>query len=101
MGPCQVIEVLTSGGRRMGVEDLKSQVLCQRVLFKTNSFPDPDNWNSDFCSLSPELIEFLAQQGVRLVGIDTPSIDPETSCQLEAHHMIFAKDMALLEGLFF
>ena len=100
MGPCQVMEIEGASGRRIVVEDLKGrEVFCQRILFKTRSFPNPDHWSGEFSSLSPELIEFLADKGVVLVGIDTPSVDPETSSQLEAHQMIFTRDMAILEGL--
>ena len=100
VGPCQVIEVSTVLGQRVRVEDMGgTKVGHQRVLFKTRSFPDPNNWNSDFCSLSPELVEFLAAAGVLLVGIDTPSVDPESSQYLEAHKMIYSKNMAILEGI--
>lgn len=70
-----------------------------RVLFDTGSFPDPERWNSDFNSLSPELLEWLYPQGVRLVGIDTPSVDPEDSRDLESHQVLFKHDFAVLEGL--
>jgi arylformamidase len=36
---------------------------------------------------------------VILVGIDTPSVDPFDSKELEAHQMLAAHDMANLEGL--
>jgi arylformamidase len=71
----------------------------QRILFKTLSFPDPHRWNSDFVSLSPDLIYELSDRGVRLVGIDTPSVDPESSKALESHQALFETKMAVLEGL--
>lgn len=70
-----------------------------RILVRTNSFPDPENWNSDFCSLSPELIAEWAKAGVKLIGIDTPSIDPEDSKALPAHQAVARHDLAILEGL--
>jgi arylformamidase len=69
------------------------------VLFKTGSFPDPNQWNGDFNALSPELIEHLADQGVVTVGIDTPSVDPADSKALESHQALFRRDVAVLEGL--
>jgi len=74
-------------------------ILAPRVLFKTGSFPDPDRWNGDFNSLSPELIDWLASRDVLLVGIDTPSVDPADSQGLESHHRIFEHDLAILEGI--
>jgi arylformamidase len=49
---------------------------AKRILFKTGSFPNPDNFNKDFSAFSPEALEALALAGVILVGIDTPSVDP-------------------------
>jgi arylformamidase len=69
------------------------------VLFRTGSYPDPNHFNEDFCSLSPALIELLAGEGVRMVGIDTPSIDPCSSKDLPSHAMVAAHDMAILEGV--
>jgi arylformamidase len=70
-----------------------------RILVRTDSFPDPDNWNSDFCSFDPGLIKEWAEAGVKLIGIDTPSIDPEDSKALEAHNVVARYDLAILEGL--
>ncbi len=50
-------------------------------------------------ALHPSLIEHLAGRGVRLVGVDTPSVDPFDSRDLPAHHAILRYDLAVLEGL--
>jgi arylformamidase len=68
-------------------------------LLATGSFPNPEKWNSDFAALSPELVTYLHKQGVRLVGIDTPSIDPENSKALESHQAVADCDLAILEGI--
>ncbi len=100
-GPCQVIEVHLDANQRILPEHIKSKTLeTERILFKTNSFPDPNTWRDDFNSLSPELIEFLTQRGVRLVGIDTPSVDPANAKDLLSHKAIYEHDMAILEGIF-
>jgi arylformamidase len=100
LGRCQVISVSLPRGERILPKHLAGKkIQAPRVLFKTGSFPDPDRWNSDFNSLSPELIQMLAAQGVKLVGIDTPSVDPETSKALESHNAIFHLDLAILEGV--
>lgn len=105
LGPCQVIEVNVKLGERISVADLnekkvnKKNIVAPRVLFKTNSFLDFNKWCSDYNSLSPELIHYLKQHNVCLVGIDTPSIDPDDSKNLESHNAIYKNDMAILEGL--
>jgi arylformamidase len=100
IGLCQVIQVDIPKGKRIQVSDLKNKkIMAPRVLFCTNSFPDPNHWNSDFCSLSPDLIKYLHSKKVKLVGIDTPSVDPEDSKALESHQALFETEMAVLEGI--
>ncbi len=100
MGLTQVIRVEGLKSReRVLPKHVTSKVQAPRVLFDTCSFPDPEKWNSDFCALSPELLHWLADQKVHLVGIDTPSVDPEDSKALESHQILYARDFAVLEGL--
>ncbi|MBX3019188.1 MAG: cyclase family protein [Bdellovibrionaceae bacterium] len=99
LGTCQVVHVKTGQGR-IQLQDVAGLVVkAPRVLFRTDSFPDPDHWNSDFRSFSPEVLTFLADHDVKLVGIDTPSVDPEDSKALESHQILHARGMAVLEGL--
>lgn len=100
LGPCEVIEVKLPRGERVTPAHLGNRKLqAPRILFKTNSFPNPDQWNSDFNSLSPELIELCADQGAVLVGIDTPSVDPQDSKALESHQALHRRKLAVLEGI--
>lgn len=99
LGACQVIQVDVKQGERVSPKMVKTEICAERVLFHTGTFPDPQKWNSDFAALTPELIVFLAGQGVRLVGIDTPSIDLENSKELPTHQAIYQNDMAILEGI--
>jgi arylformamidase len=99
-GRAQVIRVDIKRGERIRIAHLKARpILAPRVLFWTGTYPDPRQWNSDFASLSPELIEHLDGLGVRLVGIDTPSVDPETSKELESHQALYKTRMSVLEGI--
>ena len=97
-GPCQVVSVSISRGKSVIPSQLP-EIRAPRVLFKTGSFPNPKNWNNDFCSLCPDLIDFLARKNVLLVGIDTPSIDPFESKTLETHRRVKEHNMAVLEGV--
>lgn len=99
LGKTQVITVPTVYGHRIKPNDFNALIQAPRVLFKTNSFPDPDHWNSDFMALSIELIQFLKKAGTLLVGIDTPSVDLSQDKVLEVHNEIFKSDFAILEGL--
>jgi arylformamidase len=68
-----------------------------RVLVRTRR-KATQAWDS-FSAFSAETIELLAQRGVLLVGIDTPSVDPATSADLPSHHALLAHDMRALENL--
>jgi arylformamidase len=98
-GRCQVVHVDVARGARILPAHVTVPVTAPRVLFRTGTFPDPDRFDTDFASLSPELIDLLAAQGVVLVGIDTPSVDPFDSKALESHHALARHDLSVLEGL--
>jgi arylformamidase len=98
-GPCQVISVDVGRGERIFPAQVGVEIEAPRVLFHTGTFPDPDHFNEDFAALSPELVAFLHERGVELVGIDTPSIDPCDSKNLESHGAVADRDMAILEGI--
>lgn len=100
MGPCQVISLDLPRSKRIEPRHLKDiKITSPRVLFKTNSFPDPNHWNGDFNSLSPQIIDDMASHDICLVGIDTPSIDPAEDKELPAHQAVFKNKMAILEGV--
>jgi arylformamidase len=99
LGPCEVLRVDVPRGGRITPAMLPHAPRAPRVLLHTGTFPDPDAWNPDFAALSPALVHHLAGCGVRLVGIDTPSIDLQDDAALLSHQAVAAHDMAVLEGL--
>lgn len=99
LGMCQVIHTPVARGRRVALSDVRSPIFAPRVLFRTDTYPDPRNLNQDFAALEPALIEHLAKREVKLVGLDTPSIDLFDSKDLPAHHMCLRYDLAILEVL--
>jgi arylformamidase len=70
-----------------------------RILLRTYERAPLDAWDEAFCAVAPETIDLLASRGVKLIGIDTPSLDPQNSKTMDAHHRIRAHGMAILEGL--
>ena len=100
-GPCQVIETLATEQNEILIPSRIANIPLQapRILFKTNSFNDRTHWHDNFTALSPELIDYLAEHQVQLVGIDTPSVDPAQAKILASHQAIYKNDMAILEGL--
>ena len=100
MGLVQVMRVMGLSSReRVKIADLPGKIKAPRVLIDTGSFLLPDKWSADFNSFSPELLEHLGTKKVCLVGIDTPSIDPADSRDLESHQILKKYNMSVLEGL--
>jgi arylformamidase len=105
IGPCHVVRARVErrpGGTRVAVADLDtppSAIHHPRVLIYTGTFPDFTAWNSDFAGLEPALVDALADRGVTLVGVDTPSVDVQESKDLAAHKRFEARDVSILEGL--
>jgi arylformamidase len=98
-GRCQVVRVQIAPGSRIVAADLDVPITAPRLLLRTDSFRDPEHFTTDFNALSPELIDDLHRAGVRLVGIDTPSVDLFDDAVLESHQALARHDMANLEGL--
>jgi arylformamidase len=99
LGPCQVVRIAAARGRRVSADMIALPLRAERVLVATGTFPDPESFNTDFAALSPELVERLHEQGVKLIGIDTPSVDLFDSKDLPSHRVFLKHDMAILEGL--
>jgi arylformamidase len=103
LGTCLVLRVTASGDgivRRDAVERaLDGRPPGPRLLFATGSYPDPGEFRPDFAALDPKLVSWLSERGVRLLGVDTPSVDRADSKDLPAHAACLAAGVAILEGL--
>lgn len=99
LGVCEVVRVDAGERARLGPADLPGPPRAERLLIATGSYPDPSRFEEGFAALSPGLIEWLAGFGVRLVGVDTPSVDLADSKQLPTHRACLAAGMTILEGL--
>lgn len=99
LGRCRVIHAI-GNGRLITPQHLESRAtdLPARVLVRTFT-KAPADWISDFSAFAPQTIAWLANAGVRLVGIDTASVDPADSKTLDAHQQLLQHDMRVLENL--
>lgn len=100
LGRCRVIHAIAKGPLvtwahlAHALEDLPP-----RVLIRTYERMPIDRWDPDLAAYAPETIERLAALGVKLVGIDTASIDPADSKTLDSHQVIRRLDLRVLENL--
>jgi len=98
IGECLVVDARGVRGA-VDVADLPHIDSVDRVLFRTwGAFPH-ESWRSDWLPIAPETIEWLALQGVKLIGTDAPSVDPQESKTMAAHKAVLEHDMRILEGL--
>ena len=99
LGPCRVIHAIGCGALIHPAHLQHAlQGLPPRVLVRTCERADTV-WNPDFSAFAPDTLAWLAGLGVRLVGLDTPSVDPADSQTLAAHHMLHLHDLRVLENL--
>jgi arylformamidase len=104
LGPCRVIHAI-------GVRPLVALAhlahalppsagsLPPRVLVRTYAHAPLEAFDADCAAFAPETIERLADLGVRLVGIDTASVDPTRSKTLESHQVLRRRGLRVLENL--
>lgn len=102
LGPCVLLDVRHARDRvEIGDIDWDSLDGAERVLLRTyDRFPH-DQWDSNFTAIASDVIARLGTMGVRLIGTDAASLDPEQSKTLDAHMAVKAADMRILEGLVF
>jgi arylformamidase len=100
LGPCRVIHAIGKGPL-VTWDHLAhaAQDLPPRVLVRTYARAPVDHWDPALAAYAADTIERLADAGVRLVGIDTASIDPAESKTLPSHQVIRRRGLRVLENL--
>jgi arylformamidase len=99
LGPCRVIHAIGCGPL-VRIEHLRHAItdLPARVLVRS-CHTAPVDWSPEFSAFAPETITWLAGLGVRLIGIDSQSVDPAASKTLPSHHQLLKHDVRVLENL--
>jgi arylformamidase len=97
VGPCKVIHLPNLDS--ITSNDLAHYELdgVQRLLIRTDSWLDRTKFSTHFTFIEPETAFFLQKKGVKLLGLDVPSVDPADSEELLAHHALHQSDVHILE----
>ncbi|HZN46727.1 MAG TPA: arylformamidase [Ramlibacter sp.] len=100
LGPCRVVHAIGCGPL-VTWEHLAHALrgLPPRVLVRTYERAPVERWDPALAAFAADTMERLADAGVRLVGIDTASIDPADSKTLDSHHVIRRRGLRVLENL--
>lgn len=99
IGPARVIDMI--GKESICAADLNGIDLdgCKRVLFRTLAWKNPTVFPENIPYIDPDLAPLLASKGVKLIGLDVPSVDPIDSKELPAHHSLNDNGIHILESL--
>ncbi|MED1468462.1 arylformamidase [Bacillus salipaludis] len=99
IGPAKVIHLPKPTS--IGIKELSDYELdgVTRLLIRTDSLECRQEFPSAIPEIEPELASYIAGYGVRLIGLDLPSVDPIDSKELTAHHELTRNGIHILEGL--
>lgn len=101
-GPCRVVQVPDTH-HEVGTGDLKGLLHgVSRVLFRTHNsvrWAQGEGFFPEYVALAPETAEYLAAARLRLVGIDSQSIERDSTGQYPVHHTLLESGCLILEGL--
>jgi arylformamidase len=70
-----------------------------RLLLRTGASIASGTFPADWPALSAEAAEVLVRRGLRLLGVDAPSVDRRESKTLAVHHALFGGGAQVLENL--
>ena len=99
LGPCRLFDVRPADGRIRPADLEGCEIDAPRVLFRTRDGGDRTVFPDPFTCLTPELVDWLADRGVILIGLDTPSVDLVDSKDLPCHKALFRHGIVNLECL--
>jgi arylformamidase len=102
VGPARVIQIRdrqSIGRRELEEHELESN---ERILFKTTNSDhlwNKDRFDEDFVFIEHEAAEYLAERGVRLVGVDYLSVGGFRQDAIETHNALLGAGIWVIEGL--
>jgi len=101
MGLCRVIDCTGDvGAVSKDILETQNVLEGERILLKTsNSLRGYNEFYPDFVYLSSEGAEYLAETGVKLVGIDYLSIKQKGSTDNRPHTLLLEKNIPIIEGI--
>ncbi len=104
LGPCRLVDVppeplILPAHLPAGTDLCEPPRLLLRTGCKVAGTLRGAEFPERFSALSPELARALVAAGARLVGLDSPSVDPFDSTELTAHHLLVEGGVVNLEGL--
>lgn len=88
-----VVEIAHLHEARRDIEQTK------RLLLKTNAWRDTNSFPAIIPVIAKDVPQWLGRLGVRLLGVDVPSVDTIDSKDLRNHHALAEARIAIVESL--
>ena len=100
VGPAYVLSV-DGAPRDMDLDELVGSVPpgTERLLLRTGQSIADGTFPDDWPALTAQAAHALTSDGLRLLGVDGPSVDRRHSTALATHHALFDGGAQLLENL--
>lgn len=104
LGPCRVVDLTTVPGQ-VGADAVEAinPLAGERLLLRTRNSPHDllrsGGFTSAYVGLTADGAARLVEAGVRLVGIDSLSVECPDAAGAPAHHLLLGAGVAVLEGL--
>lgn len=99
IGLCRVIDVTSSVAIDRAALSQHNLQGISRVLLRTNVPNNPNRFPEKIPYITRDGASFLAEQGIKLIGVDVPSVDPLDSKELEGHHSLHQHGIHILENV--
>lgn len=100
LGPCRVIHAIGCGPLVQPAHLAHAlENLPERVLVRVYERQPQDRFDDALPAFAPDTVALLANRGVKLIGIDSASIDPADSQPLPSHQTIRRHGLRVLENL--
>ena len=94
----QVVDV--SGSQHVKVEQLPEiEEGVEALLLYTAAWQDRTTFPASWPEFDAAIAEWMAGKGIRLLGVDVPSVDPQTSKELPMHQAMNRNGRFILEGI--
>jgi arylformamidase len=99
VGPARVVDIRGHATITTALLSAHDFSATPRVLFKSDTWTDFTVFPQDWPLMTSDVPAWLAARGVKLVGLDVPSVDHITSKDLSIHHACDAAGLVILENL--
>jgi arylformamidase len=100
VGAASVVDISThSGVIEADALTYDPELHGERLLLRTGKTIAGGQFPNEWPTLSEACVRSLMGRGMRLLGVDAPSVDPRDSKTLPVHHMLFSGNAYILENL--